>query len=314
MHSRSILLLAAAFGSASGAEVTVHDGGKLIVKSSITTTAAGGILVESGGKLQIDGTVNSSVEVDPGGSLDVGGDAVASVQINGGLSLDGTLRMQIGNVSGSPAQDHISGITSLAMGGTLDLPHLGGDALTAGQSFDLWDAAVTTGSAPQLAGSTLPAGLFYHTWDLQTAGTLHVSYAAETYQQWADTHGAGDAVTDLNEDGTPNLIEFALAIDPEGGTNTLPTCDVEQDGSGAALALLVQLPDPSPPACVYFVEASDSVDATAWQVVAQRTGNGAWSGTATVTSVPAANGMQTYRIADPAPGDSPKRFMRLRVE
>jgi hypothetical protein len=313
MHSRPILILAAAVTSASGAEVTIHDGGKLIVKSQITT-AAGGILVESGGELQVDGVANAAVDVDAGGLLNVGGDEVASVQINGGLSLDGTLRMQVSNPPGLPIQDHISGITSLAMGGTLDLQHLGGEALTAGQSFDLWDATVTTGSVPQLSGSTLPAGLFYHTWDLQTQGVLHVSYAAETYQQWAAAHGAGNSVTDLNDDGTVNLIEFALAINPAGGGNVLPTFDVEQDGSGAALALLVHLPIPSPPASIYIVEASDSVDAAAWQIVAQRTGNGAWSGTATVTSQPATNGMQSYRIVDPAPGGSSKRFMRLRVE
>jgi hypothetical protein len=313
MHSRFILILAAAVGSAVGAEVTVHDGGKLIVKSQVTT-ATGGILVESGGELQVNGTVNSAVEVDPGGLLNVGGDDAAYVQINGALTLDGTLRMQIGNVLGLPVHDHISGISALAMGGTLDLLQVSDEPLTAGQSFDLWDAALTTGSVPQLAGSTPPAGLYYHTWDLQTEGALHVSYAAETYQQWADANGAGAPDTDLNDDGTANLIEFALAINPQGSGNTLPTCDVEVDGSGAALALLVHLPDPSPPACVYTVEASDSLDTAGWQVVTQRTGNGAWSDTATITSLPAANGMQSYRIADPVPSGSPKRFMRLRVE
>ena len=313
MHSRSIFILAAAIGSASGAEVTVHDGGKLIVKSQVTTTT-GGILVESGGELQVNGVVNSPVEVNPGGLLDVGGNEGAAVQINGGLSLGGTLHMQVGNIPGSPAQDHISGITSLVMGGILDLQYPGGDAPTAGQSFDLWDATATTGSAPQLAGSMLPAGLFYHTWDLQSAGTLHVSHAAETYQQWADTYAAGDLATDLNGDGIANLIEFALAINPRGGGNTLPTCDFDEDESGATLALLVHLPVPAPPASVYIVEASDSLDAAEWQTVALRIGNGTWSGTATVTPLPTANGMQTYRIADPAPGGSPKRFMRLRVE
>jgi hypothetical protein len=247
--------------------------------------------------------------------LSVGGDAVASVQLNGELSLDGTLRMQVGNPLGAPVSDHISGLTSLTMGGTLDLQHVSGDALSAGQSFDLWDAAVTAGSVPQIAGSMLPAGLFfYHTWDLQTQGTIHVSCAAETYQQWADAHGAGDSTTDLNGDGTVNLIEFALAIHPSGGGNILPTSEVVQGESGTALALLVHLPIPSPPGSVYTVEASDRLEAGEWQVIAQRSGNGAWSGTAAIATFPMANGMQTYRIADTAPAGSSKRFMRLRVE
>jgi hypothetical protein len=313
MHSRPFLLLAAAIASAPGAEVTIHDGGKLIVKSQLTA-AGDGVLVESGGQLQLDGTTDATVAVATGGLLTVGGDSVASVQINGALSLDGTLQMQIGSVAGAPVQDHISGLTSLTLGGTLDLQHLAGDPLTASQSFDLWDAAATTGSVPQLAGSSLPAGLFYHTWDLPSQGTLHVSCAAETYQQWAAAYGAGDSGTDLNHDGTVNLIEFALALPTDGGGNTLSDYEVVQDASGTSLALLVHLPVPAPPSAAYFVEASDSLEAAAWQVVAQRTGNGEWSGTATVTPTSSSNGIQTYRIADPAPAGSSKRFMRLRVE
>ena len=71
MHSRSILILAATLGSASGAEITVYDGGKLIVKSQITA-AGGGVLVESGGELQLDGVANTAVEVAAGGLLDIG--------------------------------------------------------------------------------------------------------------------------------------------------------------------------------------------------------------------------------------------------
>lgn len=306
-----MLLLAAAVTSASGAEVTIHDGGKLIVKSQLTASGDG-VLVESGGELQLDGVTNAPVTVAAGGLLNVGGDEVASVQINGALSLEGTLRMQLGNPAALPAQDHISGLTSLIMGGTLDLQYLTGDALTAGQSFDLWDATLTAGSVPQVTGSSLPAGLFYHTWDLTNQGTLHVSLAAETYQTWADAYGAGDADTDLNQDGTANMIEFALAIDPEGGGNTLPTWELEQAEAGMSLALLVHLPIPSPPACHYIVEASDSLEAADWQVIAQRTGNEEWSGTAILLT--GSNGIQTYRIVDTAPSDSSKRFMRLRIE
>jgi hypothetical protein len=313
MHSRPILILAATVASVASAEVTIHNGGKLIVKSQITA-AGGGVLVESGGELQIDGIANSAVAVDSGGLLTVGGDEVASAWINGGLSLNGTLRMQMGNVLGLPTQDQISGLTSFIMGGTLDLQQIGGETPVAGQSFDLWDAALTAGSVPQIAGSELPAGLFYHTWDLQAQGIIRVSCAAETYQAWADEYGAGDSITDLNDDGTVNLIKFALAMNPEGGGNTLPTYEVEQDETGASLALIVQLPDPAPPGCVYTIEASDNLEAEDWQVIAQRTGNGLWSGAAAVTSSLVSNGMQTHRIPDTAPKGVSKRFMRLRVE
>ena len=313
MHSRPILILAATLASASSAEVTIHNGGKLIVKSQITA-AGGGVLVESGGELQIDGVADAAVQVDAGGLLSVGGDEVASVSINGGLSLNGTLRMQVGNLFGSPTQDHIAGLTSLTMGGTLDLQQIGGDAHSAGQSFDLWDAAITAGSVPQIAGSALPAGLFYHTWDLQTQGIIRVSRAAETYQKWADAYGAGDSTTDLNNDGTVNLIEFALAISPAGGGNTLPTHEVEQDESGTSLALSVHLPVPAPPDSVYRIEASDSLQARRWEAIAHRTGNGPWTGAAAVTTSPVSDGIQTHRIADTAPKGTSKRFMRLRVE
>jgi hypothetical protein len=306
-----MLLLAAAVTSASGAEVTIHDGGKLIVKSQLTASVDG-VLVESGGELQLNGVTNAPVRVASGGLLNIGGDEVASVQINGALSLEGTLRMQLGDLTALPSQDHISGLTSFNMGGTLDLQHLPGAAFTPGQSFDLWDAALTMGTAPQLTGSPLPAGLFYHGWDLPNQGTLHISRAAETYQAWANAYGAGDSTTDLNQDGTPNLIEFALAIDPNSGGNTLPTWEVEQSGTGTSMALLVHLPIPSPPATHYIVEASSTLDTADWQVIAQRTGNEEWSGTA--IPLTASNGIQTYRIVDTAPPESPKRFMRLRIE
>lgn len=313
MNSGPILVLAAAVVSASGAEITIHNGGKLIVKSQLTAGGEG-VLVESGGEFQLDGVTNGTVQVASGGVLDVGGSEVASVQINGGLTLDGTLRMQLGNVIGVPASDHISGITSLTLGGTLELQHLGGEAPQVCQSFDLWDAGTTVGITPQITGSALPAGLFYHTLDLHTLGTICVSHAAETYEQWAVAYGAGEASTDLNQDGTSNLIEFALAIDPAGGGNTLPSCEVVQDGSGTSMALLVHLPVPAPPGMVYSVEASDNLEADTWEIVAQRSGNGEWWGTAAVIPVLLSDGIQTYRVTDPAPASSPKRFMRLRIE
>jgi hypothetical protein len=311
MRASSILVLAATLASATGAEVTVLNGGKLIVKSQLTTTGEG-IRVESGGKLQLNGTINGAVEVASGGLLDVGDDQIVSAQLNGGLSLAGTLRMQIGNSTGLPVQDHLSGLTSIAMGGTLELSHTG-DALTVSQSFDLWDAALTTGDVPQVTGDALPDGLFYHTWGLETEGTIQVSCTPETYAQWAAYYGAGAETTDLNDDGTCNLLEFALGISPVTGGNTLPYHQVEQDLTGNRLALTVHLPVPAPPAAVYTVEASDTLGTDEWQTLAQRTGNGDWAGAAAVTTSPAAGGLQTHRIQDVVAG-STKRFIRLRVE
>lgn len=310
MRASSILVLAATLASAHGAEVTVHNGGKLIVKSQLTT-AGTGTVVESGGELQLDGTINGALEVASGGLLNVGGDSVVWVQLNGALSLAGTLRMQIGNSAGVPVNDHLSGLTSIAMGGTLDLLQ-SGDALTVSESFDLWDSALATGSVPQVTGDALPDGLFYHTWALPTDGTIQVSRTPETYSEWASAYGAGAATTDVNQDGTCNFMEFALGISPETGGNTLPTYEVEKVG-GTRLALTVQLPVPAPPAAVYTVEASDTLGTTGWQTLAQRTGNGAWNGAATVTTSPAANGLQTHRIEDVVAGNT-KRFIRLRVD
>jgi hypothetical protein len=63
-----------------------------------------------------------------------------------------------------------------------------------------------------------------------------------------------------------------------------------------------------------MVEASDSLEAGAWEIIAQRNGNGDWSGTAAVIPFLFSEGIQTYRITDPASLGSPTRFMRLRVE
>jgi hypothetical protein len=56
------------------------------------------------------------------------------------------------------------------------------------------------------------------------------------------------------------------------------------------------------------------LEAGAWEVIAQRSGNGEWSGTAAVIPFLFSEGIQTYRITDPASPSSSRRFMRLRVE
>ncbi|MEO7098913.1 MAG: hypothetical protein ABI162_06095 [Luteolibacter sp.] len=319
MNSVPILALAAAVTSASAAEVVVHSGGQLIVKSQITATGDG-ISVESGGELQLQGILNSPVQVASGGKLSITGSGtdVASVQINGGLTLGGTLGMRFNESNGSPTCDHISGLTSVSMGGILELqPMAVGATLTAGQSIDLWDSALTTGTAPQITGITLADGLFFHSDGLQTQGSLSVSIAPETYQQWMTTYvTAGDTSNDINHDGVADFMEFSLGINPQGGGNTLPTYEVEHDSSGTALALIVHLPVPSPPSVVYTVEASDNLETSGWESIAQRTGNGEWSGSATITSAAAENGIQTFHIRDVVVPDSTriKKFIRLRVE
>lgn len=210
---------------------------------------------------------------------------------------------------GAPVCDHIAGITSLALGGTLEL-QLVGNAPVAGQSFDLWEAAGTTGAAPALSAGALPEGLFYHTWSLVEDGTLRVSFATETFGEWLSVHNAGTS-GDINGDGVPNLLEHALAIDPDGGGNTLPAYGLEQGVSGKSLSLAFDLPVPCPPGLTYVVEVSE--DCSAWQAIAERSGNGDWSGSAAVTTFPAADGMQHHEIVDAASAGS-RRFIRLRVE
>jgi hypothetical protein len=311
MRALSILLLAAAAVPAAGAEIVVHNGGKLIVKSQLTTAGAGTV-VESGGELQLDGVIEGAVEVADGGLLDIGGAAAASVQLNGTLALNGTLHMQIGNSGEIATQDRLTGITTLTLGGTLDLS-LTGDPVDACQSFDLWEAANTTGGSPQVTGDSLPDGLFYHTCYLTSTGVIHISRAPETYSQWAGYYGAGTETSDVNGDGTCNLLEFALGISPETGGNSLPAYEVESDLSGNRLVLVVRLPVPAPEATIYIVEGSDTLDATDWETLAQRTGNSAWTGTATIVTSAEADGLQTHRISDVVAGTG-KRFMRLRVQ
>jgi hypothetical protein len=311
MHRLPILTLAAAITSAGGAEITVRSGGKLIVKSELTS-AGTGVLVESGGEFQIGGIVNSSVTVDSGGVLDVGSTEVTSAELNGDLALAGTLKMQLGNVANAPICDHLTGLTSITMGGTLEIQHFGESSPTAGQSFDIWDSVIATGNAPAIAAANLTGGLFYHTSDLQTSGALNVGMAAETYETWAAAYGAETELSDMNQDGVVNKLEFALGISPQGGGNTLPVHELLYDGTGNILALAVNLPVPCPSTVEYTVEASDSLDSADWEVIAQRIGNAPWSGPASITEDAAANGIQTYHVKDTSSGT--KRFMRLRVK
>ncbi|MBB5350842.1 hypothetical protein HNR46_001076 [Haloferula luteola] len=119
----------------------------------------------------------------------------------------------------------------------------------------------------------------------------------------ATTHGLGGAETgtadDPDADGLPNLLEFALGLDPVTG-NGAPE---------------IQAPGPSSDTTWTFAYDRDPLALhTQYQVLTSTTLSGAWSvltGTETTTGSTGALDHIQFRFARPA--DSARRFYRLQV-
>jgi len=137
-----------------------------------------------------------------------------------------------------------------------------------------------------------------------------------------DNSGSAADNADPDGDGIPNLLEYALGIDPvigSGGNGpaALPvsiTNDADPLLAGR-LALSLTLPNPNPTDISYVIQASG--DLGTWADVASKTGNGAWIWLAggTPRIVISGDNPATVKIGDSVPGDAahPQRVMRLKV-
>ncbi|MCB1227504.1 MAG: DNRLRE domain-containing protein [Verrucomicrobiales bacterium] len=126
---------------------------------------------------------------------------------------------------------------------------------------------------------TLDAGAVYYVLSRENAGgDLWYDFAtaapgtATPYQLWLlahglpmDASGAGSAVADPASDGLPNLIKYALGLDPavtgHGGRLSYGTLE---DAGNTYLTLTYTRPEPAPPDLSYTVEASPDLSPASW--------------------------------------------------
>lgn len=113
-------------------------------------------------------------------------------------------------------------------------------------------------------------------------------------------------LADFDGDGLPNLVEYALGLDPTKSTAAaLPRQAVENVDGGDFLTLTFTRPRPNPRNVSVAAESQSNLDA------------GSWAAGAMVTGYPIdrGDGSETckFRAASPM-GSSPRGFIRLRVD
>lgn len=120
---------------------------------------------------------------------------------------------------------------------------------------------------------------------------------------------------DLAEDGTPNLLRYALGLDPwttmsPAARSALPRFA----GTGGVNALVFSLPVAPSGDLVIKVEASS--DLTTWTEIARRTRGGPWTGSASVfTGTPDETGLRAETlVTEPPTPVHPRRFYRLNID
>lgn len=285
------------------------NAGELAVSGSLA--AASSVSIQSAAKLAGTGTVAGAVTVE--GTLSPGIDGIAAITL-GSLQLGTASTTEIALNGTTPGSGHdqvlVNGAATLA--GTLKVTLAPGFTPTAGDAFTVVRSATRSGTFAAIQLPTLPADRVWRTsYDASSSIGLGLLVEATPFAQWQGTQFgaqasnpavAGDSA-DPDRDGIPNLLEYALLLDPEaappvGGTpghTALPA--VARQGNRLVLTYRRN------------TAASDLVYAV------ERTANpalGSWSTATTTTRVLSeSNGVQVVEASLDASGS--RLFLRLKV-
>ena len=117
--------------------------------------------------------------------------ASGTISVMGNVILAPTshLALDLGGLVRKSGFDWLSVSGTLTLGGNLDITLLGGFAPQLGHSFDLFDAASTTGTFSLLNLPSLTAGLGWNTSLLATTGVISVSSVGPVVAAWNATGG-----------------------------------------------------------------------------------------------------------------------------
>jgi autotransporter-associated beta strand protein len=181
-------------GPVIGAGNLIKSGGDALILAATntytgtTTVGSGRLFVEgvsgtnlttvSGGVLAGTGVIRGPVAVSPGGTL-APGDANNSfgvLVVSNSVTLGGTCSNNLDKTSGIFSSSTVSNITSLTLGGALQL-NITGDALVPGDTFKLFSFGTATGAFASINPPTPGTGLAWDTSQLKVSGTLGVIVA-----------------------------------------------------------------------------------------------------------------------------------------
>jgi hypothetical protein len=137
-------------------------------RSDQTLALASGQTLQGSGIVDGNLTVGSGAVVSPGGAGTIG-----TLTVTNAVALSGALDIELSGVT----CDQISGATTIAYGGTLNVTVLSG-TLAAGDTFKLFSAGSYSGSFSSIAPASPGPGLTWDTSQLSVNGTLGVTGAA----------------------------------------------------------------------------------------------------------------------------------------
>ena len=226
---------------------TVSEGTLLVTNATGSATgAATNKTVTVAAAATLGGTGRIAVATTVAGTLAPGVGGIGTLAIANTLTLGGTTVMQIHKSGTTLASDKVQSVTTLTYGGTLEVTATG-DTLNTGDTFTLFSATTyaSAGSFATLSLPTLAKGLSWDTSRLKTDGTIKVTGTMAPLQSWrlahfGTTEGIGSAAdaADPDGDGVPNLMEYALGLDPNVAGGIADKLAVDRDTGYLRLTVL----------------------------------------------------------------------------
>ncbi len=239
------------------------------------------------------------------------GQSVGTLTISGNYTqaITGQLNIEI-NGKGSSDLLHVS--SSAILAGALNVV-LSGYAPRAGETFTILTAANVNGSFSAISGSAPWPGLGWQAQYGSSSVSLVVTGRPQlaSYDTYASYHnlGAGSFLLDANNNGQPNLLEYALGNSPTG--------NVWRSGNSIGASngwFQLCFPRNADATDInYYVEAATMLENGGdWNCILSNVNVSGWLGPATFTESGASNGIIEVVVTD-VPTNTPSRFLRLRV-
>jgi autotransporter-associated beta strand protein len=189
---------------------TVVSNGTLFVDGNYSDITTGSFTVH-GGTLGGTGAITAPVVINAGGALAPGGLSfpVATLTFGNTLSLAGTTRMDVNKTGGVLVNDIVFGVTTLQLGGTLQL-NVTGEPLVAGDVIPLFNFNSASGSFSAITPSTPGPGLVWDTSNLAVGGALAVAAFTSRPEFGAVLQSAG-AIVMNGSNGPPGATYYVLS-------------------------------------------------------------------------------------------------------
>ena len=189
---------------------TVVSNGTLFVDGNYSDITTGTFTVH-GGTLGGTGAITAPVVINSGGALAPGGLSVpvGTLSFGNTLSLGGAVRMDVNKTGGVLMNDIVFGVTTLQMGGTLQL-NITGEPLVVGDVIPLFNFNSASGSFSAITPSTPGPGLAWDTSNLAVGGALAVAAFTSRPEFGTVVQSAG-AIVMSGSNGPPNATYYVLS-------------------------------------------------------------------------------------------------------